>query len=276
MAAAICVAMTGAAQAEVIAHWTFDEFEDGTVAGPLVRIRDYSNNQRDGWSLGDTAMVRVTNPYGTSTAMSLGPTADGLIFRAPWSSLVFGSPAITAEQAINWNGSWTVEIVLATTQSGERGTLMHYNAGDPDDAEWWVRMNDNGTVTFLVQDTAGTTTSVVSTIAINDGAWRHVAAIYDAVNQQIELFIDGQSQGTASTATFNGELLTDHIDYLRVGSWLNANQIQLTALVDQVRISDEALSPGQFIAPEPASVVLLAVGGLTLLRRRDDSARPPI
>lgn len=38
--------------------------------------------------------------------------------------------------------------------------------------------------------------------------------------------------------------------------------------IDEVRISDEALDVSEFLVPEPASLLLLGLGGLTLLRKR--------
>ena len=41
-----------------------------------------------------------------------------------------------------------------------------------------------------------------------------------------------------------------------------------TGRIDEVRLSNSVLAPSQFLfAPEPASVLMLAVGGCWLLRR---------
>ncbi len=256
----------GSLNAGVVAHWTFDGFSNGEVVGPLGRIADSSGTGRDGWSLGNTQMAQVSNPFGTSIAMVLTDAADGLAFRAPMSAVDFGQPDITADQSINWDGDWTAEIILNTSQSGVQAGVMHYNAGGAG-GEWWLRMETNGTLTFLIQDSTNAVISTTSTTVINDGAWRHIAITHDAVNDQMSLYVNGVLEGTASTATLNGEILSGKDDFLRVGSWNVATSRQLVGLVDQVRISNTVLSPDGFV-PEPASIMLLGLGGLAVLRRR--------
>src|SRR5690606_34978448 len=132
----------------------FDEFSHGDTVGNVGRIEDTGGADRDGWSLGSTAIVEVTNLYGTSRAMSLDGDADGLSFRAPMSHAAFGSPDITSGQAIDWDSDWTAEIVV-NTNSQASGALMGYNAGNvtAGQPEWWARMGANGIVTLVMQDT---------------------------------------------------------------------------------------------------------------------------
>ena len=66
-----------------------------------------------------------------------------------------------------------------------------------------------------------------------------------------------QASGVAATWTVGRGFFNDGIT-----DWADG-------LIDEVRISDSALSPGEFLAvPEPSSLGLLGVAGLLALRRR--------
>jgi hypothetical protein len=89
----------------------------------------------------------------------------------------------------------------------------------------------------------------------------HVAATYDGTKAR--LYVDGALVDSANFAGFVGS-----------GTFSAAlgNDILGSAAfqgnIDELRISDVALSPGQFLAPEPGSFAWLAIGGMALRRRR--------
>ena len=59
---------------------------------------------------------------------------------------------------------------------------------------------------------------------------------------------------------------------LLIGATGHATDERWTGWIDQVRITDEALEPAQFI-PEPGTLSLLGLAGLTLLARRRRARR---
>jgi len=52
------------------------------------------------------------------------------------------------------------------------------------------------------------------------------------------------------------------------GMWNGGHGDRVFGNIDEVRISDTALDPCQFLIPEPATILILGLGGLTLLRKR--------
>lgn len=109
--------------------------------------------------------------------------------------------------------------------------------------EWWLRVQTGGTVTFLWDDGANELT-VSSTTAIDDGEWHHVAAVRDAVANELRLYIDGVLEGTTPDVTTgdiaNGLPLT-------VGAFNGTAGRNLVGTLDWVAITPSALAPGGFV-----------------------------
>lgn len=111
---------------------------------------------------------------------------------------------------------------------------------------------------------------------LTDGSWHHVVVTYsyDGANTTAELWIDAVSRGThVQSGAFSGP----------PGNWQNliigAENHQayvfngLVGALDEVAIYNYPLNGNQILAhfnaiPEPGAIALLAVAGLSLLRRK--------
>jgi len=105
--------------------------------------------------------------------------------------------------------------------------------------------------------------------------WHHISLVNDPVEGKRTLYVDG---------VFVSELLFDDLAYytsttnttntVMIGAFFGAYGMDhwYQGAVDEVRIYDQALAPsqvGQLAAvPEPATLGLLGLGGLALLKRR--------
>jgi len=121
----------------------------------------------------------------------------------------------------------------------------------------------------------GTETKMIAGRDIADGEWHHVAATYDPDREEIRLYVDGFVAASTWAAGYIfagmapsgfGGLVTPSIGYSQY--W---NDSYLTGLIDEVRIYNRALSFQEIrtiLTPEPATVMLLGLGGLALIRRK--------
>jgi len=96
---------------------------------------------------------------------------------------------------------------------------------------------------------------------IKDNQWHHIAATFDDATDLFQLFVDYELVGQMTLAN-GGELFYDGSP-LQIGGNFIGN-------LDEVRLSGALLTPDEFLraVPEPATLVLLGLGGLALLRRR--------
>ncbi len=98
--------------------------------------------------------------------------------------------------------------------------------------------------------------------------WHHYAVTVDP--SEIIYYIDGSEVDRAAN-TQTGNYVTD-IDHVSIGkhSYRGADRAFFNGTIDDVQIYDEALDADAVagIVPEPATVLMLALGGLMLRRKR--------
>ena len=101
------------------------------------------------------------------------------------------------------------------------------------------------------------------TPALDDGEWHHVAFTYDSAEGRIRSYTDGFVGSVENS--YDGAILASD-DPLLIGSgrkpWDG---------IDNVMIFDRALSPEEIAVlaiPEPATMLILGLGGLLISRRR--------
>lgn len=107
-------------------------------------------------------------------------------------------------------------------------------------------ITDAGKAIVLVRD--GTSSSGYAQIVgpvVNDGQW-HLIAVQRNAGNQVELFVDGESYGTASGAASGGAITTDVRRIGTDGVWVSsgamtADQRYLSGAVEEVRIAGKLL-----------------------------------
>lgn len=103
------------------------------------------------------------------------------------------------------------------------------------------------------------------------GTWNHFALVYDSSNTACEgiLYVNGVDKAGRNYVTGQGTNFSMTADLLLGASTVVGNG-NLEGLLDEIRITDEALTPEEFlnVVPEPGTMLLLVVGAALATRRR--------
>ena len=203
-------------------------------------------------------------------------------------------------------GNWTPEVdptrgavLNNTTSIAITRQTVNYTAAPTNEATiaGWYKGTDNGYFFDQGEDRfiAGYGTNTSGKLAVwhgswilsamdapDDGEWHHLAYVYgnDGTDATATIYVDGVAAtwaagGTTITMTGQGMVnltsTSPTAPYQRLFSDNNGvSTSRLVGLVDDTRIYNEALSSAEVNAliPEPATMSLLALGGIAMLRRR--------
>jgi len=256
------------AHASLIAYWSFDtDASDATDA-------------HDGTLVNGAAISTGDVGFGGGEALSLNGGSDTLA-----NHVVTANPT-----AFDFNSDFTWHAYVKT--SSESGAIFGRAPATP------IIHNQGSKILFINANTvkfdAGWVGVKNSGVAVNDNQWHQVIMTYVGATDQLDIFVDpvvGATTGNFS-GVFDANKYDEHTHNhnggfadtsFRIGQGSdNFNSNAIIGLIDEAAVFDTALGgaeldqlitsgPVSFV-PEPASLVLMGLGGLALLRRRRSRA----
>jgi hypothetical protein len=135
---------------------------------------------------------------------------------------------------------------------------------------------DTNELQIEMYDAGGTIRGIRSQAALMADQWYYAAVVNDGSSMSLYLDSnDGSGYVLQGTELVNGALFQNETSWSIGRGMFNNNPADwFIGLIDEVRLSNTALSPDQFLfVPEPASLMLLGIGGLWVLRRRHGRRR---
>lgn len=273
--------IVGSASASTLAHYTFDE---GT-AGAFVFPAGGASAVVPGGGDGTNNLIAWSNDnsptYVTSTAPTAGPPGRALSFSAAEGTAnddLYLQSTATASLATNAITSFTVEAFvnfysLAGWQTfvGRDDTAGSAPGEGTGSASLFYLAKSGNNNGFRVELITATNTNIQinSTTIPVIGTWYHVAAVGDAVAGTLKLYVNGAEVGSIGGFTGLFDPAGNTTWTLGRGQFGGNAGDQLRGQLDEVRFSDVALTPAQFLyVPEPSVALLGGLGVLGLLRRR--------
>jgi len=262
--------LAGAAQADLIGYWGFEDnltessgyaqtvaggskaagFYDGEVAAGTIAYSAGAIGKCLDLTGGDNA-VQIKNSDTLSSIFAFGDHTKVDFTIAFW---VKGWPGDSGDYGF---------VTRGFTDTGNHGMGVGVKSS-----------SDN--ITFKFGDRSDPTTGD----DLGDANWHHVAVVVNATTLQMLSYIDGDLAGTMAIPELGAYYYRDSGTggdeaYILFGADQSGEDVAITSFaklpLDEIRIYNEALSETAIegiMAPEPATMSLLALGGLAMIRRR--------
>lgn len=262
LAMILTICLTTSADAAVLAYWRFEEGNGSTAF-------DSSGN-------GNTGIISTSGLYSTNVPSTLFPddyslqlSGNGQFMIAGDSPSLRPSSAVTVEAYVRLDQSLAADLGAAVVARPGVGNGNQYAMG--------VR-GHSGTSTgdfpfFTVLNAAGDGLAVDLSTPLQVGQWYHLAGVYDGT--EMRLYVDGVLSGVTPFA--GGPITYAQSNPLYIGADVDSGSIAafFPGAIDEVRISDVALPPSDFLnaVPEVSSVLLSLFGmsgplGILVARRQ--------
>ncbi len=234
-----------AAHAGTVGHWRFEEgTADQPASSSAGAILDSTTPANNGTAVGGPVYRSSPVPNSTLALEFDGSNdsvkiADGVDFQL--------TQSLTIEACVNIDNLPTTRFELRQIlfRGDDRGGL------DP----YYLAVMGNGTDTtlgrFYIDPVTGVPNSheaVHVDITGLSGQWLHLAGVLDHANNTMTAYLNGVAGATLTTTTRPGAaLLTGSRPGVSIGSLQTGSGQNIDGLIDEVRLSDTALTPSEFL-----------------------------
>ena len=235
----LSLALAPSARGALVAHWDFEEGSGALTQDQVRSVNDSLDDENTGNSDGDTPPAWVTTglasiPGSTTTAaLDFDGVDDRLV--------ADGGGGFTG---VLGNTDRTTSAWIKTSTPDTDDVIMSWGRNATGE-KWTWRLEDNGGVRSLRIEVSGG--NYRGTTDVADGGWHHVAAIWSDNNVNDVIFmVDGKIEarrGKTDQAINTGA--TSHVN-VRIADDFTNNR-NFNGLIDDARIYDHALTPGEVV-----------------------------
>jgi len=255
------VALLGAGHlhAATLAHWRFEEGPAGSnpldVAGSVL---DSSGNGNHGQAVTGAPFQSTYSADVPGNSVTPGDLTNSLSLSFPQNANRDQAIVVPDSPTLNPTDAITVEMFIKPTTVGPNTALL-FKFDSRQTAQYALRYTQTGNFRWVLQGgLAGLEqVAVNSTEVVPLNEWSHVAGTWSSVDNKMRLYInyvDVTPDDPLINTLFPGPINTSSTS-LSIGAWKKAlteagsanNNSGFPGFIDEVRISDVALTPDQFL-----------------------------
>ncbi len=224
----------------IVAHWRFQE---GAAGGTSQSIKDSSGNDRHGRAIGGPKYCPMELP---ESNLALGfDGGDDRVF-------------IPDDDLFHLTESFTIEAYIQVDRYARETVGMSHIVFRGDNRlgldPWYLAITASGQLKFLVADAQNKASVALSPKPLPLGQLLHVAATLDHRTGCQALFVNGKRVATVESRICAFGPLDGRRPGVGIGNRQTHSNQAFRGVIDEVRISAEALNPAQFLAP-PTTVL---------------------
>ncbi len=214
----------------LMAYWKFDETSGTTAA-------DSSGFGHHGTYVGDPL---YSSEYSSNHQFSNGGSLS-----------LSGNDYIDMGDIEGLESTFSLSIWIKSV--GASGMLMTKSVENTSTArkkQWALYTNDEPEL-WVFPPGSGTAVEQRSLTRMDDDEWHHVAAMYDAQNRQMFIYVDGDLTDGTLTSSNLPNYTYNSIQQVMIGAYINASSnpaIFFTGLIDEARIYNRVLSSAEVAA----------------------------
>jgi hypothetical protein len=178
--------------------------------------------------------------------------------------------------------AFTIEVFVKATELNERNIVVR------EYLSYWISLRGDGAVDFYQGDGvggggAGEATCNAPAGTVQAGQWYHIAVVFDrSADPNTVMYVDGAEVATGGRGDWGFPDVDDHFAIGVMKRTYNGSRArQFTGLIDELRISNTALAPAEFLLsggvtasdPSPESGAKNLCDGASLCWKPGDKAQ---
>lgn len=234
--AASCLLGTAAAHAATVAHYRFENGTAGEKAHGKGTVLDSSGNGLNGTPVGRPRYEVSSNPDSTLALRFNGTTAGVFVPDDPLLQLTH---------------SLTLEAYIYLRDDADGGVIV-LRGDNRYDYDPYYLIVGGGRLFFLIEQARGVGSQLASPTELPKRQWLHVAGTLDDATGVQALYVNGALVASTVTALrpFAELRKKDHAGLAIGANFVGSpDPLYLRGCIDEVRVSDVALDPSQFLPP---------------------------
>lgn len=240
----VCLIIVSAAHSGVVAYWRFENGTANTAATGPGTILDYSGNALNGTPIGGPGYrpnVAINTIPQTGQSNTLSMDFNGINQRVfiPDNALFQLTHSLTIEAYI---------YVRSTPPPGALPSQIFFRGDDRVGLDPYFLALTGDNLAFSVQNASNQSAAAIAPLPGLD-EWIHVAGTLDDATGNMRLYINGSlAKSLVTSIRPFASLDTAANPGLGIGNLQSASYNEyFNGLIDEVRLSDQALSPSQLL-----------------------------